>query len=87
MQRVSETASCQNRAEGRLRTVLLLTEITTRPRHLSFRLATALPPPVAWPADSLLIPRPRYELHGDALCYPEVHQPLRQLTASESELE
>jgi hypothetical protein len=25
--------------------------------------------------------------HGDALCYPELQQPLRQLTASESELE
>jgi hypothetical protein len=59
---------CQNRAEGRLRTIPVLAEITTRPRHLSFRLATALPPPVAWPADSLLLPRLHYELHGDALC-------------------
>ena len=59
---------CQNRAEGRLRTIPILAEITTQLRHLSFRLATALPPPVAWPADSLLLPRLHYELHGDALC-------------------
>jgi hypothetical protein len=69
-----------------LRTIPVLAEITTQLRHLSFRLATALPPPVAWPADSLLRPRPHDELHGEALCYPQVHQPLRQLTASESEL-
>jgi hypothetical protein len=27
-------------------------------------------------ADSLLLRRPHYELHGDVLCYPEVQQPL-----------
>lgn len=38
------------------------------------------------PADSLLLPRPHYELHRDALYYPGVQQPLCQLTVAESEL-
>jgi GT2 family glycosyltransferase/LmbE family N-acetylglucosaminyl deacetylase len=38
------------------------------------------------PADSLLLPRPHYELRGDALCHLGSQRPLHQLTAAEAEL-
>ena len=38
------------------------------------------------PADSLVVPRPHYELRGGALCHLGVQQPLCQLTVSESKL-